>query len=361
MQTNAVSFRFIRNSIAATIALFFVAGSVHSQVSNMVDEDAPRMTASQRLQLYRLNQELKAKADAVMKSDARYANYLADFRDLQKQTRSRTFREKAASFERKYEDLQKDMIRKAGIDRRVYNLRLKKIFPQIQLNQAGDIVNPKRQRMAINEPASLDNVNFIPASFAPIAYAQRRDDSFESNDFSVTWSYQDCSQASVQFDGIRSFEVFANTSVSEDDCDDVKGARGTVIDVPAGVTRVRIEITLNKYSLSTSVVTPLLFSYGNSYAAVGIRVRGFILGSPRITNYFRHNHLDTAWSVAGGDYADASETGEVIMRCSFRPLIPGEYRIQAYGRAWATTDGFAASSSSVDVEGLQKIKVTFTR
>jgi hypothetical protein len=340
--------------------MLFASGFVYSQASELVDEDAPRMTASQRLQLYQINLELKARTEAVMKKDPRYTRYLADYRELDRGVRDDSFRSRAAAFNKKYGELQKEWLRRSGIDRRLYNLRLKKIFPHLQLNRAGEIVNMRSTRDLISRLNARDESSIVvPAFFAPLLPG-RPDTSFETDDFSDTWSYQDCDQASVTFSALRSFSVFANTSVSEDDCDDVKGARGTVITVPEGVTRVRLEITLNSYRLSTSVVTPLLFSYGNSYAAVGIRVNGWILGSTRRTNYFRHKYIDTVWSVAGGDFADVSESGQVLLRCSFRPLVPGEYRVHVYGRAWATTDGLAASSSSVDVKGLRKVKVTFS-
>ena len=318
-----------------------------------IDEDAPRLTAAQRLRIHQLNSEIKTRTDAVTRNDPRYARYLADFEGLKKEGPS--FRQKYAAFKSRYADYQKEILRKAGIDRRAYNLRLKAILPHIQLDKAGEIVNPKPARVVRAERSAIDGFVFTAASFPRVP----RDSSFNSTDFSRKWSFQDCSQASVTFDSSREFSIFAGTTVSEDDCDDVKGARGTVINVPAGVTRVRVEITLDRYSLSTTVATPLLFSYGNSYAAVGIRVNGWIVGSAKKTNYFRHKYLDTVWSVAGGDFADAEENGDVILQCSFRPLVPGDYRIQAYGRVWVTTDGLAYSSGFSTVEGLQNMKVTF--
>jgi len=338
--------------LGLAVITLLMSSAAHAQ-SVAVDEDAPRISAAQRLQLYQLNQELKAKLDAVTRNDPRYAHYLADFEQLKKQTGTLSFRETAAAFRNKYADLQKDLLRKSGIDRRAYNLRLKRILPHVQLNTAGEIVNPKQSRAAISRQD--ESTMFIPATYSP------PDDTIETHSFLKTWSFQDCSQAVVRFKEIDEFTIFGNTTASEDDCDDVKGARGATLEVPSGVKSVRVELTLDKYALSTDVVTPLLFSYGNAYAAVGIRVRGWIVGSTNQTNYFRHKYLDTVWSVAGGDFANASESGDVILRCSFRPLVPGEYRIFAYGRVWATTDGLAISSGSVVVEGLRKIKVTFRR
>ena len=282
---------------ASACVLLFCSGSFAQ-----VDEDAPRMTASQRLRIYQLNQEIKSKTESVMKSDPRYARYLADFDQLRKQTRNPDFRERSAEFKKKYADFQKEMLQKSRIDRRSYNLRLKGIFPELRLDQGGEIVNRKPKPVAYESSKETGSSFFVPVSYV----RSRQNDSFETTDFSKKWSYQDCSQAHITFESGREFLLAGKTGVTEDDCDDIKAARGTVIDVPSGVKRVRIEITLDRYDLATNVATPFLFSYGNSYAAVGIRVNGWILGSSKKTNYFRHNYLDTVWSVMGGDFADAS-------------------------------------------------------
>ena len=99
------------------------------------------------------------------------------------------------------------------------------------------------------------------------------------------------------------------------------------------------------------------FGYANAYAAVGIRVKGAIVGSLNQVNYFRHKYYDVSWSVLGGDEDWTTET-DVRMVRSFIP-VPGEYTIQAYSRVAVDTDGFAGATGFSPVEGLKKIRITF--
>ncbi len=191
------------------------------------------------------------------------------------------------------------------------------------------------------------------------ASAQASEETFEITTFSEKWSFKDCVQAEILFPTSTEFSTKARTDINDEDCSDVKAARGAVLRVPAGVQRVRVEIFLDQYKLNTGVSVGFA-GYANAYSAVGIRVGGLIVGTPNQVNYFRHRYLDTSWSVTGVDDGSITET-DVRMQCSFVPLLAADYTIQAYTRVTVDTDGWAYSNSFAQVKGLRKIRVTFVR
>jgi len=327
-----------------------------AQEAELFDEDAPRLTDEQRSQINRLNQEFQAITDPIARRDRRYPQYAADLEELPKIDDPRLFAEKYAAFRVNYDDFQREVLRLAGITERDYNLRLQQILPHLRLDEEGRIVNegsePARARLDQRRPAVFRNetFNFLNAS----------EETFEKTDFSEKWSVKDCFWADVEFPSSKSFRVDAETDMLTADCQNVKAARGTIINVPSGVKKVRVEIFMDQYHLKSWVFAYGIFAYGNAYSAVGIRVRGLILGSPNLVNYFRHKYRDISWSVYGDDTVDFTET-DARMVCSFTPLMPGEYTIQAYGRVAVDTDGFAISEAASSVGGLEKIRITFFR
>ena len=340
----------MKNFFLLAFLLFLISATpAFAQDDNPVDEDAPRITRQQRLEIRKLNQELRAKFEAVARRDPRYAQYMADFEALDEIEEPEALRKRLADFKNKHAGFREEVLRKAGVDERAYNLRVKKILPQIQLDDKGRIINRKPIKVStINENQRLNH----PGAGRPAP------ETFEITNFSNKWTYKDCSQAQISLESTDKISVYALTRAQDADCDDVKGARGTVLQVPAGVKSVTIKITLDKYSLWTSVSTA--FGYASTYTAVGIRVKGGIIGSAKQTNYWRHKYLDTVWSVMGEDSADIEETG-VTMSCTFKPLSAGEYLIQAYGRVATDTDSLAKAKGGAKVSGLKKITVTFTR
>lgn len=347
MNTKNLSF------IAVLLIFFLASATVFAQDGELVNEDAPRMTARQRTQIKNLNAEFKAKFEAAAKRDKRYAQYKADVDELRKIDDAKKFEEKYAAFKNKHAAFQAEILKKAGITERQFNLRLKRIMPRIQLDNKGRIINPKQ----VTKTSSAD----LPdGGWYQAASYWLRDETFEITNFSETWSFKDCDQADITFDSSKEFDIYTTTNVDEPDCDDVKAARGAVINVPAGVKRVRVEITLDKYRVMTYAAAYAFFGYGNAYSAVGIRVRGFIVGSARQTNYWRHKYLESSWSVLGDSTSASTETN-ARFSCSFIPLVAGQYTIQAYGRITVDTDGFAFAQAHSTVEGLKKIKITFVK
>ena len=339
--------------VAATAAL---SPSIFAQEAELFDEDAPRLTEEQRRQITLLNEEFQAITDPIAKRDRRYPQYAADLEELKTITDERLLAEKVAAFRTGYGDFIGEILRLAGITERDYNLRLQQILPHLRLDENGRIINEGSEptRTKLNQPK--------PAVFRkePFFLLNARDETFETTDFSEKWSIADCYQAKVTFPTSKEFQVNASTQSSKPDCSDVKAARGTTINVPAGVKKVRVEIFLAKYGLFTDASVWTIFGYANAYSAVGIRVRGLIAGSAKLTNYFRHKYRDTSWSVFGFDSQSVTET-DARMICSFIPVTAGDYQIQAYGRITVDTDGIAHALSSSHVEGLQKMKITFFR
>jgi hypothetical protein len=344
------------------ILMIFVTGSAalsplvfaQEEEAGMFDEDAPRFTEEQRSQIKRLNEEYQAITDPIARRDGRYPQYLADLEELNNIRDPRIFAEKYAAFQTNWEDFQREVLRAAGVTERDYNLRLQQILPHLRLDEEGRIINDKSEPA----PAGLkvpkrgayrkDSVYFLKAT----------EQTFETTDFSQKWSIKDCSQADVEFPTSKSFRVSGLTDIMDADCDDVKAARGTIINVPSGVKKVRVEIFLDKYRIASHAIAYGYFAYANAYSAVGIRVKGFIANSAKQTNYFRHKYRDVSWSVLGDDEATVEET-DVRMVCSFIPLVPGDFHIQAYGRIAVDTDGFGLAQATSDVTGLQKMKITF--
>lgn len=339
----------------ALVVLAFVS-SITAQDNDPVNEDEPRITKEQRLEIKRLNEEIKAKIERASKGDARFVAYKKELAGLNKITDPEELKTRVAAINEKYKALRAETLQKAGIKVKDYNLKLKEILPRIQLDDSGRIINRRPVRTARPLSSHPQTAWYQPLSYNP---PFSRAETQEITNFQKTWSFKDCSQARITFDSDKEFEIYASTQSNRQDCDDVKAARGAVVSVPAGVKTVKVEITLDKYYLSTWAA-PVVFSYAAAYSAVGIRVRGRIVGSVRLTNYFRHNYLDTYWSVIGLDEADEQET-DAILTCTFKPLVPGDFHIQAYGRVTADTDGWAYANGRSDVEGMQKMKVTFVR
>lgn len=344
---------------AITLLVFAFVGSatvISAQDNEPISEDEPRVTRAQRLKIKRLNEEIKARIDRVSKDDIRLAAYNSDLAGLNKITNPVELKARVTAMNEKYKAFRAEMLQKAGINVKDYNLKLKEILPRIQLDDSGRIINRRHIRTARPVSGHPQMSWFQPVSYEPSFFMAQTQ---EITNFQKTWSFKDCSQARITFDSDKEFEIYASTQINKQDCDDVKAARGAVVSVPAGVKTVKVEITLDKYYLSTWAA-PVVFSYAAAYSAVGIRVRGRIVGSVRLTNYFRHSYLDTYWSVIGLDEADEQET-DAVFTCSFKPLVPGDFHIQAYGRVTADTDGWAYANGRSDVEGMQKMKVTFVR
>jgi len=350
-------------SLFFAVLMIFVAGSAllsplayarEETEAVWFDEDAPRFTEEQRAAIERLNDEFNAIVEPVFRRDRRYPQYLADLEELKRITDPRVFAEKTAAFEANWSAFQLEVMRIAGVTERDYNLRLQKILPHLRLDENGRIINGDPDtRLARSNRRKLGAFQKDPVFFL-----KATEQTFETTDFSEKWSFKDCVQAIVEFPTSKSFDVTAGTDMFEQDCEDVKAARGTIINVPSGVIKVKVEIFLDEYTLRAHAAAYGIFGYANAYAAVGIRVRGMIAGSSKLVNYFRHKYYDVSWSVFGHDLEWTSETG-VRMVKSFIPITPGEYTIQAYSRVAVDSDGFAYSGTHSGVEGLKKIRVTF--
>ena len=349
----------MKSLFTVTLIILAIATAVYAQAAEEAvwfDEDAPRFTAEQRIAITRLNAEFQARVEPVFRSDPRYPQYLAALEELQSTDDPRLFRERNDAFQTAYRDFQRGVLRLAGITERDYNLRLQQILPHLRLDAEGRIVNDhsdprltqsNRRRSGKFEK---DSVFFLRAS----------EETFEITDFSEKWSFKDCFQGKVEFPTSKSFNFYAKTDFFAEDCDDIKAARGTVINVPSGVDKVKIEIFLDEYLLRADAEAYAIFGYAHAYAAVGIRIKGMIAGSANPVNYFRHKYYDVSWSVLGGDVEYTVET-DVRMVKTIIPTVPGEYTIQAYGRGTVDTDGFAGAYTGSDVKGLKKIRITFFR
>ena len=206
------------------------------------DEDAPRFTERQRDAIKQLNAEFQAITDPIARRDPRYPQYIADLEELGRIDDPRLFEEKKAAFETRYGDFQREVLRLAGITERDYNLRLQQILPHLRLNDNGRIINgePETRFAGLRPPKRgafrKDSVFFLNAT----------EQIFEVTDFSEKWSFKDCFQGKADFPTSKSFETYGRTDWIDEDCEDIKAARGTVINVPSGVKKIKVEIFLDK-------------------------------------------------------------------------------------------------------------------
>jgi len=345
--------------ILAVILLTVTAADASAQDAQLVDETSPRITRSQRLQIKRLNEGLNAKLKLRLQRNPRYREYAAEASEISRIKDEAEQKRRVEELQKKYADLRDEILKVAGTSVRSYNRRLKQILPRIQLDDSGMIVNRKPLRN-IRSSSSTDVLAKTGFQNAEYNFSPNADTTLEITEFPDTWSFKDCRQGTVTFDSSTEFSTRAQTDLSEEDCNDVKAARGAVVNVPAGTRTVRVEITVDKSFISGFAAPWGYIAYASAYSAVGIRVVGFIVGSSKRVNYFRHDFIDIYWSVLGADDATVEETNATY-RCTFKPLVPGEFRIQAYGRSTADTDGLAVANSASSVEGMKKIKITFVR
>src|SRR5215203_889050 len=75
-----------------------MSSTLFAQEAELVDEDAPRLTTEQRLQIQKLNEEFQAITDPIAKRDRRYPQYAADLEELKNISDDVLFAEKARSF-----------------------------------------------------------------------------------------------------------------------------------------------------------------------------------------------------------------------------------------------------------------------
>lgn len=334
-------------------SLLGFAGLLNAQNSGVFNEDAPIITKTQKRQISRLNREMKARIEPVAKRDPRYAAYLKDFEELKGIKEEDEFIKRSEEFKQIYEKFNTDVLRKAGVNIKSYNLRLKQILPRIKLDNKGMF----RQSSEVSQSGPYNETNdqsvrFMNASYEPIA-----DTTAVFTAFPNTTTFKDCDQGKLTFADAKSVESFSETAIDENDCMDVKAARGIVLTVPSATTRkIQVMIELNKSELRTLVSCYGLFAYAYAYSSVGIRLKK--RGTSLPAQFIRFRSVESGWSVLGKTRSTKTETS-VIMSGTFLSQGEGQYDIQAYVRTAADTDGFAlVFFSSSDVKGMTKITVT---
>ncbi|MEO6050739.1 MAG: hypothetical protein ABIP78_05330 [Pyrinomonadaceae bacterium] len=342
-------------AVFVTILTTFGPNLVNAQ-TNPSDDDAPRVTAVQRLKIGKLNRELHARINPVAQRDPRYAKYLKAVAKLRRVKDPKELERSFKEFTKNYAGFRDDVLRKARVDVKQYNLRLQKILPRIEITDDGLIKNVESVSLVSPMPSAYqdDSTKWMQNA----SYLPNPDTTTEFTSFPNKTSYNTCvNQGSTEFNGSGDASAYGETDVNVDDCDKVRASRGVIVNIPSDVNRVRVEIEINQYSLRTWAACWGVVAYADAYASVGIR---FHRRASSLSFYKRHAHSESEWSVLGDQSTNKSATN-VVLSGTFYPYGAGEYDIQGFARISVDTDGFAASHSFSSIDGMTKMKVTFIR
>ena len=339
-------------TFVAVLAILGFVSPVCAQDGEVFNENAPLVTKAQQRRIRNLNREMRAKVEPLAKRDPRYAPYLQDFEELKQIADETEFVKKSEEFKQKYEKFNDDVLRKAGVSIKTYNLRLKQILPRIKLNKQGMIL----QTSEVSQVDSYNNINDQDIWYSNTSHNPYADTTAIFTGFPNTTTFKDCNQGKLTFADAKSLESFSKTSIDDNDCTDVKAARGVIFKVFPQNKKIAVEIELNKSDLRTLVSCYGFFGYAYAYSSVGIRLKK--RGTSLPAQFIRFQHVESAWSVFGKTGATRTETG-IVMSGTFNSSGEGDYDVQAYVRTVVDTDGFAlVFFSTSEIAGMSKMTVT---
>jgi len=340
--------------ILVVVLAVFGSLSLLDAQTNVSDDDMPLITAVQKRKVTNLNRETNARIDRVARRDPRYAAYVKDLAKFKRLKDMKEIERLLPAFTAKYQDFRDDVMRKAKVNVKDYNLKLKKILPRIQLDDNG--VMRKAENVSFLRPAPAAAGNSSPW-LQNATYSIGRDTTQVFTSFPNKTTYQTCSQANTYYNGSGDVESYSHTNVDDNDCEKVRASRGVKVNIPSGVQRVRIEIEIDQYHFYNSIACYGFVAYGYAYTSVGIR---FHYRPSSLSFYKRHASGDAEWSVYGTN--NSSKTvSNVVLSGTFYPYGAGEYDIQAFARTTVDTDGFAAATADSEIDGISKITVTLER
>jgi hypothetical protein len=320
------------------------------------------ISPQQRAQLNQINfnyeQKLKrnlSKADQqTLQLMQREAVKISNFQNLYQRKRA------IAQFNQKYGKFRQNLLAKSSINEPQYLQQIKNTLPQFTFQQKGkSLVALKKS----NTPNYSKKINLKRGSYRPATPKGRAVPTRNTNytpppsgaattSFAATFEEIGCGgDYNGEYDSDQ-FSTFSSAALING-CENTR-ALGSNFNIPAGVKRVRVKVTLNEGYLLSSVAFGMA-GYGQNYNEIGIMVHG---GGQ--TQFHKDAELLAIAPVAYMADIDSKMDGTYIMESSFVPVSSGgTYRIKAYGKSFSLGIAGGMGVGYSQIKGLSEIEVSY--